>query len=118
MYVCMYVRMYVYMYVCMHVCMYVCICVCVYVCVYIYIYCDDPEPSTTEGRDRQNYENFWEETDRVSPVKGTKSRLQALQIKPVETKHRGNIYNSTATRRSTQLDGSQCLEYTTNHKRR
>ena len=67
--------------------------------------CDDPR-----------LQNFWEETDKVSPVKWTKSRLQALHIKPVETKHGENIYNSTATRRSTQLNGSQRLEYTSNHK--
>ena len=30
--------------------------------------------------------NFWEETDRISPVNWTKPRLQALQVKPVETK--------------------------------
>ena len=63
-----------------------------------------------------NTTNFCNQTDRVSPVKWTKSRLQALQIKPVETKHSGNIYNSTATRRSTQLNGSQRPEYTSNHK--
>ena len=69
--------------------------------------CDDPR-----------LQNFWEETDKVSPVKWTKSRLQALHIKPVETniaeKYKNN---STATHRSTQLNGSQRSEYTTNHKR-
>jgi len=35
---------------------------------------------------------FLKRNGQSSPVKCTKPRLQALQIKPVETKHSGNIY--------------------------
>ena len=45
--------------------------------------------------------------DRISPKTGPYPGLKALQVKPVEVKHNISIiYNSTATRRSTQLNGS------------
>ena len=50
--------------------------------------------------------NFFETNRQSFPLNCTIPKLKALQIKPVELKHNMYIYQSTATCRSTKLNGS------------
>ena len=61
---------------------------------------------------------FWDETDRVSPKIGHFPKLKALQTKPANENHSGWSHSSTATRRSSQLDGSHTRStHPSTHKR-